>query len=43
MRGSIDAPNRKTAKRMETYAGLYIIAFDLILAVEIARKWGIGL
>jgi 4-hydroxybenzoate polyprenyltransferase len=35
--------NRKTAKRMETYAGLYIIAFDLILAVEIARKWGIGL
>lgn len=35
--------NRKTAKRMETYAGLYIIAFDLILAVEIARKWGIGM
>ncbi|HEY0511475.1 MAG TPA: UbiA family prenyltransferase [Thermoanaerobaculia bacterium] len=34
--------NRKTAKRMETYAGMYIIAFDLILAVEIARKWGFG-
>jgi 4-hydroxybenzoate polyprenyltransferase len=34
--------NRKTAKRMETYAGAYIIAFDIILAVEIARKWGIG-
>jgi 4-hydroxybenzoate polyprenyltransferase len=34
--------NRKTAKRMETYAGMYVIAFDLILAVEIARKWGFG-
>ena len=33
---------RKTAKRMETYAGLYIIAFDVILAVEIARKWGLA-
>ncbi len=31
----------KTAKRLETYAGMYIIAFDLILAVEIARKFGI--
>jgi 4-hydroxybenzoate polyprenyltransferase len=29
--------NRKTAKRMETYAGVYIIAFDLTLAVEILR------
>ncbi|MFL6198859.1 MAG: UbiA family prenyltransferase [Thermoanaerobaculia bacterium] len=35
--------NRKTAKRMETYAGMYIIAFDLILAIEIARKLGIAL
>jgi 4-hydroxybenzoate polyprenyltransferase len=34
--------NRKTAKRMETYAGVYVIAFDLILAVEIVRKWGIA-
>lgn len=34
--------SRKTAKRMETYAGMYVIAFDLILAVEIARKWGIA-
>ena len=33
--------NRKTAKRMEIYAGLYIIAFDVILAVAIAQKWGI--
>jgi 4-hydroxybenzoate polyprenyltransferase len=34
---------RKTAKRMETYAGMYIIAFDLILAVEIARRFGLEL
>ncbi len=35
--------NRKTAKRMETYAGMYIIAFDLILAFEIARLYGMEL
>lgn len=35
--------NRKTAKRMEVYAGMYIIAFDLILAVEIARLHGLEL
>jgi 4-hydroxybenzoate polyprenyltransferase len=34
--------SRKTAKRMETYAGMYIIAFDVILAIAIAQKWGIG-
>jgi 4-hydroxybenzoate polyprenyltransferase len=34
--------SRKTAKRMEVYAGMYIIAFDVILATAIARKWGIG-
>jgi len=34
--------SRKTAKRMELYAGIYIIAFDVILAVAIAQKWGIG-
>jgi 4-hydroxybenzoate polyprenyltransferase len=33
----------ETAKRMETYAGMYIIAFDLILAVEIARRYGLVL
>lgn len=33
--------NRKTAKRMETYAGMYIIAFDLALAIELIRKFGI--
>jgi 4-hydroxybenzoate polyprenyltransferase len=32
--------SRKTAKRMEIYAGMYILAFDLILAVEIARRYG---
>jgi 4-hydroxybenzoate polyprenyltransferase len=35
--------NRKTAKRMEIYAGMYIIAFDLILAVAIAGKYGVKL
>lgn len=32
--------NPRTAKRMEFYAGIYIIAFDLTLAVEILRKNG---
>ncbi len=36
-------PTRKTAKRMETYAGMYIIAFDLALAVELGRKYGVGI
>jgi 4-hydroxybenzoate polyprenyltransferase len=31
--------NRSTARRMESYAGIYIIAFDFILAVEIARAY----
>ena len=35
--------NRKTAKRMEIYAGMYIIAFDVILAIEIARRFGLEL
>jgi len=35
--------NRKTAKRMEVYAGMYIIAFDLILALAIAAKHGVEL
>jgi len=33
----------QTAKRMETYAGLYIIAFDLILAFELIRSHGVQL
>lgn len=32
----------KTAKRMEVYAGMYIVAFDLTLAVELARMHGLG-
>jgi 4-hydroxybenzoate polyprenyltransferase len=32
-----------TAKRMETYAGLYIVAFDLILAIALARHYGFRL
>lgn len=35
--------NERTAKRMEVYAGMYIIAFDLILAVEIVRRQGLEL
>lgn len=33
----------KTAKRMETFAGMYIIAFDLILAFELIRSHGVEL
>jgi len=33
--------NRKTAKRMEVYAGMYVIAFDVILAVAIAAQYGV--
>jgi acyl-CoA synthetase (AMP-forming)/AMP-acid ligase II/4-hydroxybenzoate polyprenyltransferase len=32
----------RSAKRMETYAGMYIIAFDLTLAVELLRLHGLG-
>ncbi|HKH47623.1 MAG TPA: UbiA family prenyltransferase [Thermoanaerobaculia bacterium] len=35
--------SRKTAKRMETYAGMYIIAFDLILAAAIGGLFGVEL
>ena len=34
--------NAKNAKRMETYAGMYIIAFDLILAFELIRSHGVA-
>jgi hypothetical protein len=30
-----------TARRMATYAGLYIVAFDLALAVELGRTYGV--
>lgn len=29
----------KTARRMETYAGMYIVAFDLTLALEVVRHF----
>jgi 4-hydroxybenzoate polyprenyltransferase len=32
-----------TARRMATYAGFYIVAFDLALAVELVRAFGIQL
>lgn len=32
----------KTAKRMETYAGMYIIAFDLTLAVALGQTHGVA-
>ena len=35
--------SRRTAKLMETYAGLYIIAFDIILAVAISHHFGLAL
>jgi hypothetical protein len=34
--------NRKTAKRMEVYAGMYVIAFDVILALAIVAQYGVG-
>ena len=33
--------SRKTAKRMELYAGIYIIAFDVILAAAIVARYGV--
>jgi len=35
-------PNAENAKRMESYAGIYIIAFDLILAFELIRSHGVS-
>jgi 4-hydroxybenzoate polyprenyltransferase len=34
-------PERRTAKRLEVYAGLYIVAFDAALAVELVRRQGV--
>ena len=31
----------KTAQQMEIYAGIYIIAFDLILAIELIKSDGL--
>ena len=35
-------PSRATAHRLETYAGMYIIAFDLTLAIELVRQHGLA-
>ncbi|MCH7685208.1 MAG: UbiA family prenyltransferase [Planctomycetes bacterium] len=32
----------KTARRMATYAGMYIVAFDLTLAIELGRTYGVS-
>lgn len=32
----------KTARRMQTYAGMYIVAFDLTLVIELGRSHGIS-
>ena len=31
----------RTARRMEIYAGFYVVAFDLVLAIEIIRMYGL--
>jgi 4-hydroxybenzoate polyprenyltransferase len=33
----------KTAKRMESYAGMYIIVFDMTLVIELGRIHGVNL
>ena len=33
--------NPATARRMQLYAGLYIVAFDLALAIELGRTYGV--
>jgi 4-hydroxybenzoate polyprenyltransferase len=35
-------PTPKHAKRMEVYAGMYMIAFDLLVAVALGTKYGLG-
>ena len=34
-------PTPKSARRMEVYAAIYILAFDLALAIELGRQYGI--
>ena len=33
----------ETAKRMEMYAGIYVVAFDLLLAAFIVGRYGLAL
>lgn len=35
-------PTPRHAKMMEVYAGMYMIVFDLLVAVELGRKYGLG-
>lgn len=35
------APTPRHAKRMEIYAGMYMIVFDLLVAVALGRKFGV--
>jgi 4-hydroxybenzoate polyprenyltransferase len=35
-------PTPKNARRMSTYAGLYIVGFDLALAIELGRTYGLA-
>ena len=35
-------PTPRHAKMMEVYAGMYMIVFDLLVAVELARKYGLA-
>ncbi|HYO75742.1 MAG TPA: UbiA family prenyltransferase [Thermoanaerobaculia bacterium] len=35
-------PTPRHAKMMEVYAGMYMIVFDLLVAVELGRRYGLG-
>lgn len=37
----VDHPSRKSAKLLEIVAGMYILAFDIILAAAIAERFGV--
>jgi 4-hydroxybenzoate polyprenyltransferase len=36
-------PDRRNARRMELYAGLYVVAFDLLIAAALAERFGLEL
>ena len=38
---TVSIPTARHARRMETYAGMYVIAFDVILAVAIGARFGV--
>ena len=37
----VNHPSRKSAKLLELVAGMYILAFDVILAMAIADRFGV--